>query len=271
MRHLRGTQAMFDKANKYLVFTFIVLLGSQLNADSFSMDRYIDPLMIDRTQPWSRIDAQIHFQELDRHKYYERYRSITISGEYAFTDWFSIAVNIPYTEQTRTDTNRVKYIDHISTGARFAFGWEYFLITAGLEIEFSRGHTKAGDVPSDVGYIMPYAGFLLFLNSFYVQATIQWETQTNPRFVEDYGQQFDRTWIVQGMVGYRYDSFRFSAELEYRDRYDPEQRIFKTLLAGPSVGYDISESMTVAAGALFAIQDEREEDLIFRTRFTYRY
>lgn len=244
---------------------------SALWADSPDFSKYIDPVLTERVQPWSRIDAGFSFRELDQHKYYERYRTLYVSGEYAFTDWFSMYARIPYTEKTLTDTERIKYIDHIATGFRFAFGWESFKFTTGLNIDFSRGHDRAGDVPKDLGYLEPYLGFYFFIGPVFGQATLLYNTQTNPRFIEDYGQEFDRTIIFQGLLGFRISGLRIQAEMEYRDRYDPDTRIFKTLLAGPSAGFDFSDSMSIAAGALFAVQKEREEDVIFQTRFTYRF
>ena len=230
----------------------------------------VEPLTTQGLDVASRVHLGLHFSELDRHKYYERERSIYLSGEWAATSYFSIYGTVPYVERTVTDADRRRYLDHLEAGFRLAPSFGPLVTTFGTTIRFSRG-TDQGDMKKDVGYLQPYAGVLLNLDWFYIQGSIMWSTQTNPRFIEDVEQEFDRSVIYDLAFGFRIGSLDLSLENRYDHRYDPDERKRVHWLLGPTVRWNVTDRFSMSLAVPYAIRQEREEDFRIHFRVTYRF
>ncbi|MCB1168755.1 MAG: hypothetical protein KDK25_00390 [Leptospiraceae bacterium] len=258
--------------NKTVVFTVLLSL-SFFASSSLLLARApstVEPLTVQTLDVASRVHLGFHFSELDRHKYYERERSVYVSGEWAPTSYFSLYGTVPYVERTITDADKRRYLDHIEAGFRLAPSFGPLTTTLGTTIRFSRG-TAQGDVPKDIGYIQPYLGLLLNLDWFYVQGSITWSTQTNPRFIEDVDQEFDRHLIYDLALGFRIGSLDLSLENRYDQLYDPEERRRVHWLLGPTVRWNVTEAFSMSLAVPYAIRQEREEDFQIHIRITYRF
>tara|TARA_B100001939_G_scaffold344845_1_gene360191 strand:- start:60615 stop:61415 length:801 start_codon:yes stop_codon:yes gene_type:complete len=230
----------------------------------------VEPLITQGLDVASRVHLGFQFSELDQHKYYERERSLYLSGEWAATNYFSVYGTVPYVERTVTDADRRRYLDHLEAGARLAPSFGPLTTTLGMTIRFSRG-TNQGDVKKDVGYIQPYAGLLLNLDWFFLQGSIMWSTQSNPRFIEDVDQQFDRSVIYDLAMGFRMGSWDLSLENRYDHRYDPDERKRVHWLLGPAIRWNATERFSMSLAVPYAIRQEREEDFRIHFRVTYRF
>ena len=230
----------------------------------------VEPLTVQGLDTASRIALGFHFSELDRADTYERERSLYLYGEYAPVKYFSVYGTVPYVERTVTDADRRRYLDHIEAGARFAPSWGPLTFSAGMTIRFSRG-TEQGDVKKDVGYLQPYAGLLLNLDWFYIQGSVMWSSQTNPRFIEDVEQQFDRHMIYDLAFGFRMGAFDLALENRYDQLYDPAERRRVHWLLGPSVRWNVTDAFSMSLGVPYAIRQERDEDFQIHLRATYRF
>lgn len=230
----------------------------------------VEPLTAQALDVSSRLHLGFRFSELDRHKYYERERSLYLSGEWAPTGYFSIYGTVPYVERTVTDTERRRYLDHLEAGFRLAPRFGPLITTFGTTVRFSRG-TDQGDVKKDVGYLEPYLGVLLNLDWFFVQASITWSTQTNPRFIEDVEQEFDRHLFYDLALGFRLGSVDLFLENRYDQLYDPDERRRVFWILGPTVRWNVTDSFSMSLGVPYAIRQERDEDFRIHFRMTYRF
>jgi len=230
----------------------------------------VEPLVVQELDVANRVHFGFRFSELDRDQLYERERSLYLTGEWAILDSLSIYGSLPYVERTSTEAERRRYLDHIQAGVRFAPSIGNFHFGMGLTVLFSRGSDQ-GDVKKDVGYLQPYLGILYNGQSFFAQASVLWSSQTNPRFIEDLDQQFDRSLIFDFAMGFRMWSLDLMLENRYDYRYDPDERKRVHWLLGPTVRWNVTESFSMSLGVPYAIRKERDEDVRIHFQLTYRW
>lgn len=179
-------------------------------------------------------------------------------GEYRLFSLYSLYLKVPYTIKWSEGSENRKYIDHIRIINKFLIDGNFLQYTFGLGIDLPRNHNKAGDVPENIGYIEPYIGFIYRLNPVLMKFSIHWNTQTNPKFKEENGQQFQKKWIYNLSIGYLPErmSWKFWLEGQYQHIYDPKESKKNLYIIGPAISYSFSK-LDIAFIYLFPSKEDQ--------------
>lgn len=207
-----------------------------------------------RVQSW--IGASFQGTESRTVDVYERTRTASAQGEWAFRPWVSVYLRIPYSEMVHTDRARSAYWDHVRGGLKLQVGNSSVGALGGVFGDVARGHNHAGDVPANYGYLEPYAGLYLRNDRLFLQSAVRWNTQTTSRFIEEPGENFRRSWLGDLSLGVRFRPVTLLVDARYHEVYDPVDVREKYVEGGPGVDLELGHGMHVTLAAVFSTRRE---------------
>jgi len=248
--------------------TAFLIIAALLPANLMARSQNVNAFLYDEVRVQRQVGIGISQHERrEDDNVYQKARQISLSGEWSFTDWFSLYLKVPYSDLTRTDSGKVDYFDHIRIGTKFEGGWQHFGFVGGLYGDLARGHEKAGDVPHNYGYLEPYGGMYVDFDWFYATGAIRWNTETNPKFREVGEEDFRRRWFYDVSLGFRIYSFTLGADVRYHNLYDPYDQIKKFLEISPGVDWHIGQGFHVSlAGIFYTASESKNKGIAFAFR-----
>lgn len=205
-------------------------------------------------QSW--IGTSLQGTESRRVDVYERTRTLSAQGEWAFRPWISVYLRVPYSEIVHTDRARAVYWDHVRGGLKLQMGNDSVGALGGVFGDVARGHNHAGDVPANYGYIEPYVGLYLRNDRLFLQSAIRWNTETTGRFIEEPGESFRRSWLGDLSLGLRVRSVTLLVDARYHQVYDPMDEREKYVEGGPGVDLEFGRGMHLTLAAVFSTRHE---------------
>ncbi|GIX43565.1 MAG: hypothetical protein KatS3mg129_3298 [Leptospiraceae bacterium] len=222
------------KKSILFLFCFVLYLNNLFSNDLYNRYQHI---FIEEIEPYKRIGIKYAYKDNLQKEDPEKEQNFILFGEYQFFTFYSLYIHIPYTIHWVEGSENRKYLDHFRILNKFQIDKNYYKFYVGLKLDLPRNHDKAGDVPSDVGYIEPYIGFGIFMIPFMMKFSIHWNTQSNTKFKEERDQQFERKWIYNLSMGLIYQNWQFWLETQYQYLYDPKDKKTNIFFIGPSLGY----------------------------------
>ncbi len=223
---------------KLILVYFIIFFSSLIYADND-----YDHIYLEEQNLSNRVGFKYNYKENLTSNIPVKEQQFSIYGEYQILSFYSVYLKIPYTIRWSEGSENRKYIDHIRIDNKFLINSNSLKYTFGLGIELPRNHNKAGDVAKNIGYLEPYVGVMYKFNPFLMKFSVRWNTQTNTKFKEQYGEQFQRKWVYNLSFGYipSDSSWKFWLEAQYQYIYDPVENKKKLYVIGPSLSYSFSK------------------------------
>lgn len=229
-------------------------------------------LMIKNAAPRTRVALQFNNDELTQHKLFERRQTLQAYGEYAFTDFFSVHANLPFTRRWLTDTKRQSRLDNIELGAKLAFRFHYVMPYFGLGGNLATGDEEQGIGSRELGNVEPFAGVRLGRDWFFWQIGARYNSQTNKRFRETDVQEFHRFYLIETALVLSFQYVDLLLEYQYKNlRQEEERPGLSSSVIGPGINIKPSENFIIGLGGTYALSREREFDYGYQIRLTYRF
>ncbi len=223
---------------KKIILIILSILFIKINLSAQEIKNGYQHIFLEEVDLINRVGLKYEYKDHLEKQNSQKEQKYTFFGEFAFWDYFSLYIHIPYTLRWIEGSEERKYIDHIRVINKLQFRWKNYLFYSGILLDLPRNHDKAGDVPKNLGYIEPYLGVGFFYDSFVLKFTVRWNTQSNTKFKEEENQQFERKWKYDLSMGIVYKNWQFWLEAQYQYLYDPKQIKQEAYFIGPSIAYN---------------------------------
>ncbi len=229
-------------------------------------------LFIKNAAPRSRASLQFTNDELTQHKLFERQQTLSLYGEFAFTDWISLHANLPVTRRWLTDTERRTRFDNMRVGTKFGFRFDWLMPYFGLAVDLPTGREEEGIGSKELGNIEPYAGLRIGSGWFFWQLGARYNSQSNREFREADLQEFRRFYLLETAIALSFQYVDLLVEYQYK-RLLEEKEIpgLSTSVIGPGVNIKPTPNFVVGLGVTYALSTEREYDYGYQVRLTYLF
>ncbi len=244
----------------------VIFLGKPARAERFLTESVFLPPM----ETGNVIGAEFRNSELHNAEVFHRRQSLSAFAEFQVIPSVSVFGALPYSRDWYTDLVRAEHIDNAPLGVRYFFPAKDWALAAGITAVLPTGNDKVRIGSRSLGNAEFYIGAGFHPGALSFSGTVRYNTQSNRKLMEEIGQEFERTWLIQASAGVRIGAAQLTMELDRKMRDDPENRRLNTTTLAPGAGIQIGN---VFIGVAFphAATREREYDrgFVFKSMMFY--